>query len=96
MRTIRTAIAALPVDNPDYAQSPEVTNLARVDQFGPSSIDIALFFYTNSTEWAEWMRIKEELAFSIKRIVEEAGSLFAFPSQSIYVETLPKQLMPRS
>jgi len=35
------------------------------------------------------LKLKEALAFKIKEIVEGAGAGFAFPSQSIYVETVP-------
>ncbi len=48
-----------------------------------------LYCFTATTSWVEWMRVKEDLAFALKRIVEEAGSSFAFPSTSIYVEALP-------
>jgi MscS family membrane protein len=60
-----------------------------VDSFNDSSIDIMLYCFTSTTRWTEWMRVKEDLAFAIKRIVDGAGSGFAFPSTSIYVETLP-------
>jgi MscS family membrane protein len=33
--------------------------------------------------------VKEALAYKIKEIVEGAGSGFAFPSRSLYVEALP-------
>ena len=35
------------------------------------------------------MAIKETLAYEIKRIVEDNGAGFAFPSSSLYVEKLP-------
>ena len=35
--------------------------------------------------------MKEKLAYKVKEIVEEAGTSFAFPSQSIYVETVPSE-----
>jgi MscS family membrane protein len=60
-----------------------------VDSFNDSSIDIILYCFTTTTSWVEWMRVKEDLAFALKRIVEEAESSFAFPSTSIYLETLP-------
>jgi len=76
--------------NEDFEVDPaKVTTLIHVDSFNDSSIDILLYCFTATTNWAEWMRIKEELAFAIKGIVEGAGSAFAFPSTSVYVETLP-------
>ncbi len=61
----------------------------RIDAFNDSSIDIMLYCFTRTTDWGEWLEIKEGLAYQIKEIVEGAGSGFAFPSQSIYVESLP-------
>jgi hypothetical protein len=54
-----------------------------------SSIDIMIFCFTKTTVWGEWLAIKEKLAFEIKDIVEDEGAGFAFPSTSIYVESLP-------
>ena len=45
-----------------------------------------LYCFTRTTNWGEWLALKEELAFTIKTIVEEAGTDFAFPSSSIYLE----------
>jgi MscS family membrane protein len=49
------------------------------------------YCFTKTTVWGEWLAIKEKLAYMIKEIVEEAGTAFAFPSQSLYVETLPTE-----
>jgi MscS family membrane protein len=48
-----------------------------------------VYCFTYTTVWGEWLELKEKLAFKIKEIVEEAGAGFAFPSQSLYVETVP-------
>ena len=48
-----------------------------------------VYCFTRTTDWAEWLRIKEAFAYEIKNVVEQAGSGFAFPSQSIYVESWP-------
>ena len=61
----------------------------RIDRFSESSIDILLYCFTKTTDWGEWLKIKEALALKIKEIVEAEGSAFAFPSRSIYVESVP-------
>ncbi len=60
-----------------------------IDSFGGSSIDVMLYCFTKTTEWGEWLRVKERLAYRVKEIVEGHGAGFAFPSTSLYVETLP-------
>jgi MscS family membrane protein len=48
-----------------------------------------LYCFTKTTDWGKWLEIKETLALEIKDIVQTAGSSFAFPSQSLYLEALP-------
>ena len=70
-----------------FAKPPEVTTFMRVDAFGASSIDFMLYAFTKTTNWTEWLEIKEKLAFRIKQIVEdEAGTAFAFPSTTVYMD----------
>jgi MscS family membrane protein len=80
--------------HPEFAKPPEVTTFMRVDAFGPSSIDFKLYAFTITTNWTEWLRIKEALAFELKKIVEEAGTSFAFPSQTIYVDDGSEVFLP--
>ncbi len=67
----------------------KVKTFVFVDSFGASSIDIMLYCFTKTTVWGEWLAVKEELAYKVKDIVEGHGTGFAFPSTSLYVETLP-------
>ncbi|MDP6344741.1 MAG: mechanosensitive ion channel family protein [Alphaproteobacteria bacterium] len=90
LRRIVNDIRAHVHDGEDFETDPaRATTLIHVDSFNDSSIDIMLYCFTRTTNWGEWMRVKEDLAFRIKQIVEGAGSGFAFPSTSIYLESLP-------
>lgn len=89
LRLIRDRIEAYILENDAFAKPPEVATFVRIDAFSDSSIDIMLYCFTRTTVWGEWLQIKEELAYKVKEIVEGAGSGFAFPSTSLYVETLP-------
>ncbi len=60
--------------------------LVKVDKFSDSSIDILINTFTNTNDWKKYLEIKEELTFSIKEIVQDNKSSFAFPSHSIYLE----------
>jgi MscS family membrane protein len=60
----------------------------RVEKFNDSSIDILLSTFTNTNEWERFLKIKENLIFNIKKIVENNHSSFAFPSRTIYQENL--------
>jgi MscS family membrane protein len=89
LRAIRDGIETCIMENDAFAKPPETLLFVRIDSFSDSSIDIMLYCFTKTTNWGEWLKIKEELAYSIKEIVEGAGSAFAFPSQSLYIETVP-------
>ncbi len=66
----------------------KVTTLINLDQFSDSSIDLFCYFFTRTINWKEYMDIKEECVLAIKRIVEEEGSSFAFPTKSIHIESV--------
>ena len=42
--------------------------------------------FTETNEWGEFLKIKENLAVKIIEIVENNKAGFAFPSQSLYLE----------
>ncbi len=90
LRQIRDAIESYVLGSDEFAHPPEVSTFVRVDSFNDSSIDFMLYCFTKTTDWGEWLEIKERLAYKIKDIVEEAGTGFAFPSQSLYVESTPE------
>lgn len=74
----------------DFETDPAKTKtFVVVDAFGASSINLMLYCFTRTTDWGEWLACKERLAYKVKEIVEGHGTAFAFPSTSLYVETLP-------
>ena len=89
LKKICSGIRTYIENNKEFEQPPKVPLFVRVDSFNDSSIDIMVYCFTKSTVWGEWLETKEKLALAIKGIVEEAGTAFAFPSRSLYVETLP-------
>lgn len=89
LRQIRDGIESYILESADFAHPPEVPAFVRISGFGDSSIDIMLYCFTRTTEWGEWLKIKEALAYAVMDIVHGAGAGFAFPSRSLYVEALP-------
>lgn len=89
LRQIRDQIAAYIDETPDFAPKTDVSTFVRIDSFGDSSINIMVYCFTLTTKWGEYLEIKERLAYKVMDIVHGAGAAFAFPSQSIYVESLP-------
>lgn len=60
--------------------------MVRFDKFNDSSLDIFIYFFTKTTAWTEWFRVKEGINLAILNILEEEGVAVAFPSRSIYLE----------
>ncbi|MBN42622.1 MAG: mechanosensitive ion channel protein MscS [Alphaproteobacteria bacterium] len=89
LREIRDGIEAFIHGDDAFADPKEVPTFVRIDAFNDSSIDIMVYCFTKTTNWGEWLVVKEALAYRIKDIVEGAGTGFAFPSRSLYVEALP-------
>ena len=56
----------------------------RLTGFGASSRDIELFAYARTGDWAEFLGIREDVFLRIIDIVEQSGTDFAFPSQTLY------------
>ncbi len=65
--------------------------LVNLDKFGPSSLDVFIYCFTRSTVWAEFLQTKQDFMLEIMRAVRAAGLDFAFPTQSIHVESLPER-----
>ena len=61
------------------------TVMVAFDHYNESSLDILIYFFTNSTVWAEHVKIKHEINLEIMGILEEEGVEVAFPSRTIYV-----------
>jgi MscS family membrane protein len=57
----------------------------RFTGFGASSLDLEVFAYVLTGDWAEFLAIREELLLRIMDLVGECGTGFAFPSQTVYL-----------
>ncbi len=60
--------------------------------FQESALGIFCYFFTHTTNWGEYMQVRERINLEIMKIVEANGAAFAFPSQSLYIESMPEPL----
>ena len=94
LKYIRDEIEAWLWNDARFAKPPEAALFVRVDSFNSSSIDFLIYTFTHTRDWGEWLAIKEEFAVAIMDIIEKAGTSFAFPSRTIYLqETDPPEIM---
>ncbi len=54
--------------------------------FGDSSLNIFCYYFTNTTDWGKFMKVRENTYLEIMKIVETNGSSFAFPTQTLHLE----------
>jgi len=64
--------------------------LVKFTDFGASSLDIFLYYFTKSIKWAEHLEVRERVNLKIMGIVRDMGLSIAFPTRSIHVESLPE------
>lgn len=57
--------------------------------FGESSLDIYVSYFLTVGGWADELQWREVINYEIMAIAQRVGVSFAFPSRSVYVETLP-------
>ncbi len=66
--------------------------LVKFTTFDDSSLGILVYTFTKTSKWEKYLKIKEEVNINIMKIVENNNVAFAFPSQSLYIESMPKVL----
>jgi len=98
-RTSRDQVTRITQRIKDYLQNhPDIetklVTFVYLVEFNESSIDILLYYFTKTTNWEEWLRIREENMLEFMKIIEDEGAAFAFPSQQLYVEKLPPGVFP--
>ena len=91
LKKIRDKITNLIENDNNFAKNINTSYFVRVDSFSESSIDMLVQAFTETNEWGEYLKIKEALAVKIIEIVEQNKAGFAFPSQSIYMESMPDE-----
>jgi MscS family membrane protein len=92
--TPRTTIEAILTDlrtllrtHPDIAQNE--TQLVNFRDFNASDLGIMIYTFAAQSEWKTYLNIREDINLKIIEIFERHHASFAFPSQSVYVESMP-------
>jgi MscS family membrane protein len=84
LEAIVAKIRAYLAEHPDIAQ--DTTQMVHLVGFGDSSINLNLYYFTKITDWLTWRDVVNANIIDIKKIVEDEGAAFAFPSRTVYVE----------
>ena len=64
----------------------KTTLLVYLDEFADSSVNILIYAFTKTTNWEEWLAIKQDVLLKIWEIMDRNDLDFAFPSESLYFD----------
>ncbi len=85
MRTIVADVHAMLAAHEDIAQ--DRTLMVNFVTFGASSLDFFVYTFTKTTDWATFHQVKQDVLLRIADIVAAHGAEFAFPTQTLHVQT---------
>jgi MscS family membrane protein len=54
--------------------------------FGSSSLDILVYYFTSTTAWLEHMEVRQRINGKIARVIADHGSSVAFPTRTVHLE----------
>ncbi|MBD3320196.1 MAG: mechanosensitive ion channel [Chitinivibrionales bacterium] len=60
--------------------------MVKFTDFGASSLDILVYYFTGTTDWQEHLAVRQEINLSIMRYLEGMGLSIAFPTQTVHVK----------
>ena len=85
MRSIVADVHAMLAAHEDIAQ--DRTLMVNFVTFGASSLDFFVYTFTRTTDWATFHQVKQDVLLRIADIVAAHGAEFAFPTQTLRVQT---------
>lgn len=81
---IKNIIKANPYTRKDYFH-------VVFNRFGPSSLDIMLYFFLKVADWSTELVERQNVFLEIMRLGEALEIEFAFPTQTLHMETFPEK-----
>ncbi len=79
LKRVRTMLTDNPQIHPD-------TIFVYFDAFGESSYDLFFNFFTKTTKWQDYLKVKEEVNLELLHILDDLNICIAYPSTSVYME----------
>jgi len=71
----------------DFDLSTDAAKYIYISDLGPSSVDILIWAWTKGPDYDEFVQVTERLTLAILRIVRDAGTNLAYPTQTIKLDT---------
>jgi MscS family membrane protein len=83
LRSILTGIQRLIAEN---SKIDAASSRVRLVNFGERAVEIELFAYVLTTDFSEFLAIREDLLLQAVAVVESSGSGFAQPTEFVYID----------
>ncbi|MFQ5519226.1 MAG: mechanosensitive ion channel family protein, partial [Mariprofundus sp.] len=61
-------------------------SLVKFDEFEDSSLSIFLYYFTQTTHWAEYLQVRQDVNIQIMKLLESLGLEFAFPTRTVHLQ----------
>jgi MscS family membrane protein len=87
---MQQAIAGIEQLLRDHPGVDQEYSLVKFDEFADSSLSIFLYYFSASTVWEEYLQVRQEVNMQIMELLAELGLAFAFPTQTLHIESLPE------
>jgi len=81
LRFVLAKLREMLLGHPKMTEDPARVRFAG---FGDYSLNVEIFAYADTADWNQFLGIQEDIYLRIMDIVKEAGTGFAFPSQTTY------------
>ncbi len=59
--------------------------------YGAFSLDVMVYFFLNVADWTNELMGKQDILLQIMRLAKDIGVDFAYPTQSLHIETFPEK-----
>ncbi len=80
---IREIIKMHPTTRKDYFE-------VHLNSFGDSSINILIYMFFQAPSWTDELSGKHEVLYAIIKLADQLGVRFAYPTQTLHIEEMPK------
>tara|TARA_R110002096_G_scaffold143328_3_gene299193 strand:+ start:54413 stop:56137 length:1725 start_codon:yes stop_codon:yes gene_type:complete len=81
--SVRALLSGMPGVRKDYY-------IVEFQSFGDSSLNVLLYCFMVCENWNEELRIRTHVNLEILRVAEQLGVSFAFPTQTLHIDTMAK------
>ena len=76
-----------------HPSSVEDTVLVQFHEMADSSLNIFFAVNLDTVAYGDWLKARQEILLEIIRLSEQLNVAFAYPSTSVYIESMPEQPM---